>query len=176
LPTVARYPDGTGRASIRRTMLPNRRRVRWLASAKTTASATVESARLASAAAVEAARQANLQNIQAAGATNAAFYEPSKTYTMLTQQKAVLQNEVATGLDYETQFPLTPEELRAKETEIQTVQRKLGVIQSAVQSNITGGITTFIDAIGSAFRKYAPAKPGPDLLAKPGPAPLNTLR
>jgi hypothetical protein len=33
-PAAARYPDGTGRASIRRTMLPNSRRVRWPSAGK----------------------------------------------------------------------------------------------------------------------------------------------
>ena len=128
--------------------------------AKYTAKATIDSAALNAKATVDAATQANLHNIQSASAANTAFYEPSKQYTVLTGQKARLEDEVATGLDYETQKPLTAQQLTAKETEIQVVQRKIGVVQKAVQQNITGGITTFVDGIITAYRKYAaPPKP-----------------
>lgn len=137
-----------------------------ITSARTNSEATIRAAEVNANGVVEAAIQGNIAGVKATDATNPALYEPFKQHTLYTQRAAILENELETRLDYETQRTLTDEQLRAKEQELETIHRKIHVIQSGFQKNFTDGLTTLFKSIGTTFKNLAPTRPTADLTTR----------
>jgi hypothetical protein len=127
--------------------------------ANATASAVIQAAAVNAKAVVAAAREGNAGEVARTEAARPAFFEPAKRHAELTQQAAILNNEIETRLDYESQRPLSDSQIDSKKLELASIQRKIGVIQAGFQENVTGVLTTLFKAGKSSWQAIVPPRP-----------------
>ena len=130
-----------------------------VAAAESQAHGVIQAAAVNAKAVVAAAREGNAGEVARTEAARPAFFEPAKRHAELTQQAAILNNEIETRLDYESQRPLSDSQIDSKKLELASIQRKIGVIQAGFQENVTGVLTTIFKAGKSSWQAIVPPRP-----------------